>query len=74
MTKLKDENSWKILFKIESFFDFLHITKSIHVCYDDILMKIISEQNDFILDQCAMLALKKDDTVFFISFGYEQFF
>ena len=41
--------------KMKAFLTFLHVTKSIYVSYDNILMKIISEQNDFILDQCAMV-------------------
>ena len=40
--------------KLKFFFTFLHITKSIYVSYDNIFKKIISERNDFILDQCAL--------------------
>ena len=39
--------------KMKAFLTFLHITKSIYVSYDNIFMKIVSERNDFILDQCA---------------------
>ena len=37
---------------MKAFLTFLHITKSIYVSYDNIFMKIISERNYFILDQC----------------------
>ena len=33
---------------------FLHNTKSIDVSFDNIPIEIISERNNFILDQCAM--------------------
>ena len=39
---------------MKAFLTFLHVTKSIYVSYDNILMKMISERSDFILDQCAL--------------------
>ena len=40
--------------KVKAFLLFLHNTKSIDVSFDNISIEIISEQNDFILDQCAL--------------------
>ena len=60
--------------KVKAFLLFLHNTKSIDVSFDNISIEIISERNDFILDQFALYALSFLDSLFLKKHSYRVFY